>query len=170
MMEIWDADASELATDLAAAADRGVEIIVVAYGDPGYPFAQVYPHPLTDEVTRGLGGRWLVVSVDDREVIAGIVSSAERSRAALTTHPGLVVPVTELVKHDLYKLEMLAAHGDILEEKFGPGLSKLRDLFGTGATSPAASAETVPGASSKRRTTASDGRASSPRATRPKAG
>lgn len=133
MMEIWETDAGELATDLATVAARGVEVIVVAYGDPGYPFAHVHPHPLTDEVTRGLGGRWLVVSVDDREVIAGIVSSAERSRAALTTHPGLVVPVTELVKHDLYKLEMLAAYGDILEEKFGPGLSKLRELFGTTA-------------------------------------
>lgn len=136
MMEIWETDAAELAADLAAAAERSVEIIVVAYGDPGYPFAQVYPHPLTDEVTKGLGGRWLVLSVDDREVIAGIVSSAERSRAALTTHPGLVVPVTELVKHDLYKLEMLAAYGDILEKRFGPGLSKLRELFGAGAQSP----------------------------------
>lgn len=133
MMEIWETDASEIVDELAAAAQRGVEIIVVAYGDPRYPFAQVYPHPLTDEVTRGLGGRWLVLSVDDQEVIAGIVSSAERSKAALTTHPGLVVPVTELVKHDLYKLEMLAAYGDMLEEKFGPGLSKLRELFGGGA-------------------------------------
>lgn len=132
MLEIWESDAADIKAELRAAAEREVEIIVVAYGDPGYPFARVYPHPLTDEVTSGLGGRWLVLSVDDREVIAGIVSSAERSRAALTSHPGLVVPVTELVKHDLYKLEMLAAYGDILEEKFGPGLSKLRELFGSG--------------------------------------
>jgi HTH-type transcriptional regulator, sugar sensing transcriptional regulator len=135
MMEIWEADAADLEAELRVAAEREVEIIVVAYGDPGYPFAQVYPHPLTDEVTSGLGGRWLVLSVDDHEVIAGIVSSADRSRAALTSHPGLVVPVTELIKHDLYKLEMLAAYGDILEEKFGPGLSKLRELFGSGTES-----------------------------------
>jgi HTH-type transcriptional regulator, sugar sensing transcriptional regulator len=137
MMEIWESDAGELVAELRAAAKRGVEIIVVAYGEVGYPFAKVYPHPSTDEVTKGLGGRWLVLSVDDREVIAGIVSSAERSRAALTTHPGLVVPVTELVKHDLYKLEMLAAHGDILEEEFGRGLSKLREMFSGSAQNPA---------------------------------
>jgi hypothetical protein len=96
----------------------------------------VYPHPLTDEVTRGLGGRWLVLSVDNREVIAGIVSSGEHSRAAWTTHPGLVVPVTELVRHDLYKLEMLSSHGDILEAAFGPGLSVLREKFGAGDQQP----------------------------------
>ncbi|HEV7976645.1 TrmB family transcriptional regulator [Amycolatopsis sp.] len=133
LMEIWESDADELRADLDAASAREVEIIVVAYGDPGYPFAQVYPHPLLDEVT---GGRWLVLSVDDREVIAGIVSSGDRSRAALTTHPGLVVPVTELVRQDLYKLEILAAYGDVLESKFGPGLSKLREMFGACAQHP----------------------------------
>ncbi len=132
MLEIWQADAAELRAGLARAAQRGVEVIAVAYGDPDYQFARVYPHPLTDEVTSGLGGRWLVLSTDDREVIAGIISSGDQSRAALTTHPGLVVPVTELIRHDLYKLEMLAAYPDVLESKFGPGLTKLREMFGAG--------------------------------------
>jgi len=132
LLEIWKHDAGELRNELEAAVGRGVEVTAVAYGDPGYPFARVYPHPLTDEVTRGLGGRWLVLSIDNREVIAGIVSSGASSRAAWTTHPGLVVPVTELVRHDLYKLEMLSSHGDVLEAAYGPGLSVLREKFGAG--------------------------------------
>jgi HTH-type transcriptional regulator, sugar sensing transcriptional regulator len=130
MLEIWAPDADELRADLAEAAARGVRITVVAYGDPRLPFADVYPHPSTDEVTAGLGGRWLVLSVDNREVVAGIVSSGVDSRAAWTSHPALVVPITELVKHDLYKLEMLAVHKDVLEAEFGPGLIKLRTKFG----------------------------------------
>lgn len=107
-----------------------MSVIAVAYGDPGYPFAEVYPHPSTDEVTTGLGGRWLVISADDREVVAGIVSSGSMSRAAWTSHPGLAVPITELIVHDLYKLEMLAAHREALEGSFGAGLIKLREKFG----------------------------------------
>ncbi|MGH9130906.1 MAG: TrmB family transcriptional regulator [Acidimicrobiales bacterium] len=129
LIEIWEPDAVELRDDLADVAGRGVEIFAVAYGEPNFPFAQVYSHPLTDEVTSGLGGRWLVLSVDNREVVAGIVSSGRSSRAAWTSHPGLVVPITELVAHDIYKLELLASHGDILEAHFGPGLSKLRARF-----------------------------------------
>jgi HTH-type transcriptional regulator, sugar sensing transcriptional regulator len=131
MLEIWAPDADELRAELAEAAGRGVRVTVVAYGDPRLPFAEVYPHPSTDEVTAGLGGRWLVLSADSREVVAGLVSGGADSRAAWTSHPALVVPITELVKHDLYKLEMLAAHKDVLEADFGPGLIKLRTKFGT---------------------------------------
>ncbi|WP_128774209.1 TrmB family transcriptional regulator [Actinomyces oricola] len=130
LVEIWQADAPELHDALLAASQRGVKITVVAYGDPGYAFADVHLHPSTDEVTRGLGGRWLVVSVDDHEIVAGNVSAGSMSRAAWTSHPGLAVPITELIIHDLYKLEMLAAHQQALEATFGPGLSELREKYG----------------------------------------
>jgi sugar-specific transcriptional regulator TrmB len=127
LAEVWQEDAPELKEALEEAAGRGVEVAVVAYGDPRYPFATVYHHDLVDEVTRGMGGRWIVVSSDTREVVAGIVSMGQESRAAWTSHPGLVVPTTELVKHDIYVQEMLDSHRDVLEESFGPGLVNLRD-------------------------------------------
>ncbi|MDO4901649.1 hypothetical protein [Actinomyces sp.] len=37
--------------------------------------------------------------------------------------------MTEFVRHDLYKLEMLARHADVLERSFGPGLQRLRDKY-----------------------------------------
>ena len=129
LLEIWAADADELRPDLQDAAGRDVQVIAVTYGNPDFPFAEVHQHPSTDEVTTGLGGRWLVVSVDDREIVAGIVSSGSQSRAAWTSHPGLAVPVTELIIHDLYKLEILAAHKELLESTFGPGLIRLRERF-----------------------------------------
>ena len=126
LAEIWQEDAHELRVALSEAAGRGVEVSVVAYGEPEYAFARVYYHDLVDEVTSGLGARWIVVSADMREVVTGIVSLGDESRAAWTTHPGLVVPTTELVKHDIYVQEMLDAHRETLEESFGPGLINLR--------------------------------------------
>lgn len=127
LAEIWQEDAPELKEALAAAANRGVEVGVVSYGDPGYPFAKVYRHDLVDEVTRGLGARWILLSADTREVVTGILSMGKESRAAWTSHPGLVVPTTELVKHDIYVQEMLDAHRESLEGSFGPGLVDLRE-------------------------------------------
>ena len=72
----------------------------------------------------------MVLSADMREVVTGIVSLDGESRAAWTSHPGLVVPTTELIKHDIYVQEMLDAHREILEESFGPGLIKLRKRLG----------------------------------------
>ncbi len=104
-------------------------MIVIGYGDLELPGAVIHRHPGTDVVTSGLGGRWLVISVDDREIVAGNVSAGAHSRAAWTSHPGLVIPVTELVRHDLYKIELLDRHADVLESSFGPGLQRLRDKY-----------------------------------------
>lgn len=130
LCEIWSGDVDRLRESLQEAASRGVSVVVVAYGPVDLPFATVFPHPGTDEVTRGLKGRWLVVSADDKEVVAGNVSGDGEPRAAWTRHPGLVVPITELVRHDLYKLEMLQAHGPQLEATFGPALIELRSKYG----------------------------------------
>jgi len=131
LLQIWREDASELKEELAAAAQRGAEVIVVAYGEPDYPFATVYLHePGPEQITYEYGGRWVVLSTDAREIVAGIVSLGSGSRAAWSSHPGMVVPITEQIKHDLYIAEMLIEHRDILEGSFGPSLARLRERFG----------------------------------------
>ena len=132
LLQLWHEDALELKEALAEAAGRGVEVLVVAYGDPGYKnFATVYPHePGPEQIAREYGGRWIVLSADGGEVVTGSVYPAQTSRAAWSSHPGLVVPITEQIKHDLYIAEMLAAHREVLERTFGPSLERLREKFG----------------------------------------
>lgn len=104
---------------------------MVAYGEPDYPFANVYLHePGPEQITQEFGGRWVVLSIDAREIVAGIVSLGGESRAAWSSHPGMVMPITEQIKHDLYIAEMLREHRDVLEGSFGPSLALLREKFG----------------------------------------
>lgn len=132
LLEIWKEEAEELEEELRNASLRGVEIIIVAYGEIAFDFAQVYLHDASDEITTEYGGRWVVLSIDNAEVIAGIVSLGKDSRAAWTTHPGLVVPITEIIIHDIYIMEMLNEHRSILEQSFGPNLIELRKRFNVG--------------------------------------
>lgn len=131
LLQLWAEDAPVLRDALAAASRRGVEVIVVSYGDPDYPFARIYPHePGADRITDEYGGRWVILSVDAAEVVAGIVSLGDESRAAWSRHPGLVMPITQQITHDLYITELLSAHRETLEATFGPGLVRLRERFG----------------------------------------
>lgn len=131
LLQVWAEDAPELDDVLGTAAERDVEVVVIAYGDPDYPFARVYRHePGAEQITREYGGRWVILSVDDAEIVAGIVSLEEESRAAWSRHPGLVMPITEQIKHDLYIAELLLTHRETLEASFGPGLVRLRQRFG----------------------------------------
>ena len=131
LLEIWEADAPELRAALAEAAGRGVAVLVVAYGNPDYPFARVYSHePGPEEITGEYGGRWVILSIDGQEIVTGIVSLGKESRAAWSSHLGITIPITEEIKHDLYIAEMLRKHRDVLEASFGPGLRRLRKQFG----------------------------------------
>lgn len=138
LLQLWAEDAPVLREALAAAAARGVELLVVAYGDPDYPFARVYPHePGAAQITAEYGGRWVILSVDDAEIVAGIVSLGDESRAAWSRHPALVMPITQQITHDLYIAELLRTHREELEASFGPGLVRLRERFGLRTTAAA---------------------------------
>ncbi|MDT8903193.1 TrmB family transcriptional regulator [Anaeroselena agilis] len=129
LLEVWSDDALELRDALEEAARKGVKILIVAYGALDFPFATVYQHYMPEEITAEYGGRWIVSSIDDREIIAGIVSLGAESRAAWTGHPGLVMPITEVIIHDIYIMEIMSVFGRELEAKFGPNLTDLRRKF-----------------------------------------
>lgn len=135
LLQIWEEDAREIREALFLAAQQGVTITVVAYGHPDFPFARVYSHePGSEEITHEYGGRWIVLSIDGREIVAGIISLEKESRAAWSSHAGIAMPITEQIKHDLYIAEMLQKHRDILEASFGPALRDLRKQFGPPTT------------------------------------
>ncbi|MBA3073169.1 MAG: TrmB family transcriptional regulator [Anaerolineae bacterium] len=131
LMEIWEEDVNEIHEALETASNRGVSISIMAYGKPDLPFAQVYTHePGAHEIEDQFGGRWIIVSIDGLEIVAGIVSLGKDSRAAWSSHLGIVMPIAEQIKHDLYISIILNKHRDILEASFGPELRNLRAKFG----------------------------------------
>jgi HTH-type transcriptional regulator, sugar sensing transcriptional regulator len=135
LLQIWGSDSGKIRDSLARAAERGVAIDVVAYGDPALAFAEVRMHePGALEIENEYGGRWAILSRDGREIVAGIVSMGSESRAAWSSHLGIVMPITEQIKHDLYIAEMLRDHRQVLESSYGPSLSELRKRFGPPAT------------------------------------
>lgn len=129
LVEVWKEEFEELESDLRKAANRGVNVTIIAYGKIESDFANVYLHYMGDKITDEYGGRWIVVSADDSEVVAGIVSLGKDSRAAWTRHVGLVMPITEVIIHDLYLMEIMEKHRELMEESFGENLVNLRRKF-----------------------------------------
>ena len=131
LMVLWQDDADELRESLRQQSERGVEIIIMSYGDlKDYEFAEICRHDLSDEVATEQGGRWILFSMDDEEVVAGIVSLGSESRAAWSSHPALVIPMTEFIIHDWYIMLIMQEFRPVIEEKFGHHLIKLREKFG----------------------------------------
>jgi len=129
LIEIWKEEFEELESELRNAADKGVLITIITYGEIESDFGNIYLHDMSSEITDEYGGRWIVVSADNSEVVAGIVSLDKDSRAAWTIHQGLVMPITEVIIHDLYIMEIMKKHRELLEDSFGKNLINLRKKF-----------------------------------------
>lgn len=129
LVEIWAEDFPSIEPALKEAALRGVSISIISYGDIQADYADIYPHDMSDKITSEYGGRWIVFSADDSQVVAGTISFGSDSRAAWTQHQGLVMPITEVMIHDLYIAEIMNAHRDVLEATFGKDLIELRRKF-----------------------------------------
>lgn len=128
-LEVWAEDFPEIEAELKAAATRGVTVQIISYGAIEADFAEVWQHDDSERITEEYGARWIIFSGDDAQVVAGTVSLEEKNQAAWTKHPGLVMPITEVIVHDLYIAELLNAHRDTLEASFGKDLALLRKKF-----------------------------------------
>ena len=127
-IELWKKDVELLKDALEKAHKRGVDIKVVGYDSVELEFGTVYQHGLGEMIEKELGGRWLVLAVDNSHGIAGTVSEEDAiPQAVCTRHPGIVLIIKEVVVHDIYLLEVEKHLGQEMKNIFGEDLVKLRE-------------------------------------------
>lgn len=126
-MEFWKDDASVLHAALLAAKDRGVDVRLVGYDYCELEGLDVYQHGLACSIEQSLGGRWMILSVDDKEGLVGTVSQMDRPpQAVVTRNPGIVLVIKELIVHDIFLLDIESNLQPELEKLYGKDMLRLR--------------------------------------------
>ena len=126
-LEIWNEDVELLKTHLQNAYQRGVDIKIVGYDNLNIDFGVVYQHALGPEIQQQLGGRWVVLSVDNKHGVAGTISETDKvPQAVCTRHPAIVLIMKEVIVHDIYLLEVESQLKDEMNKVFGVNMIKLR--------------------------------------------
>ncbi len=131
-IEIWKQDAQRFGPSLRDAANRGIDIKVVGYNGVDFDFGQVYQHTLASDIESSLGGRWLIMSVDDHEGLVGNLPTGEKiPKAVYTRNQGIVFIIKELVVHDIFLLDVEETLSEEMEKAYGKNMIKLRQkVFG----------------------------------------
>jgi len=95
-----------LRSELEDASQQVVQVQIATYGNADSPFTEIFPHASSNGITEYYGEHGLIVNADGRKILAGILSPETGSRAASTMPPGLVIPITEVIAHNLYITEL----------------------------------------------------------------
>jgi len=144
-LEIWKQDLLALQPALQQAQEeRGVEVRVVGYGEPELPFGQLFLHSNGDMIEASLGGRWIMLCVDDAEGLIGtsfganVPESCDTSPTTETDEPdvctqgvytrnkGIVTITKMLIVHDMFIIDIESNLRPQMEEVYGKDLLHLR--------------------------------------------
>lgn len=127
-LEIWSEDLEHLKDALKKADKRGVDIKIVGYNQVDLDVGLVYQHGLGRTLENTLGGRWLILAVDNEEGVVGIISDNEKSpQAVWTKNAGIVLIIKEVIVHDIFLLDIEGKLGDELRKVYGEHLINLRE-------------------------------------------
>lgn len=120
-------DLSRHAVALEAAAERGVEMMIVVYGEDADAFrftdkCHIYLHESTG-VRMGTADNLFTMTVDHRQAVA---ATMDGPAAFYTRNQAMVTMADTLIRHDYYMAEILGRFGCEIEAAFGPHLKELR--------------------------------------------
>ncbi len=118
---------------LLRAAERGVQVILILFGDGDQvaeydlaPPSQVYVHEGSG-VEVGLANTLITVAVDFQEALT--VNTAEGGFGAYTRSRPVVNLAESLIRHEIYLAEIFGKFGPEIEAAFGPALLSLRQKY-----------------------------------------
>jgi sugar-specific transcriptional regulator TrmB len=119
-----DANISVHEKELRDASHRGVDVVMVVFGNEGYDFGTCYLHEATGMIPIGNVERTVIVTVDFEEAL---IASLFGDPAGAVTRDAAVVSIAEtVVRHDVYLSEIFRKFGPALDRTFGPALLELR--------------------------------------------
>lgn len=133
-IEMWSQDFKYIEHYLLEAYDRGVEIKIVGYDNFKSNFGLVFQHSSAKEIEASLGGRMIILAVDNDEGIIGNSSSirGENLHTVWTKNPSIVFLIKEFIVHDMYLLDVEENLSEQMKVVYGKNMKKLRDkVLGT---------------------------------------
>jgi sugar-specific transcriptional regulator TrmB len=128
---------------LLRTAARGVQVILILFGDSGClakyrfdPPSRVYMHE-NSGMEVGLAHTLVTVAIDFRETLT--VNIVEGGFGAYTRNLPVVNLAESLIRHEIYLAEIFGRFGRQIEAEFGPALLSLRQKYLPGRQSEALS-------------------------------
>jgi len=135
-IEVWSQDYKVFEKELLNAYNRNVEIRIVGYDNFTSKFGLVFEHAFARDIEMSLGGRMIIIAVDDNEGIVGKTSSLKNEindeNIIYTQNKSIVFIIKEFIVHDMYLIDVEENLVEQMKYIYGKGFKRLKDkVLGT---------------------------------------
>ena len=122
----WAKEMRRLRPALNRAAERDVEIRIVAYGPIKFGKGKIFPHRPSDYPFRESGERRLIVAADSQKAAIANINDKSITSGLWTENRGLVTLFRDFVIHEIYISEIERGLPEQIKNLVGPDWEKLR--------------------------------------------
>ena len=132
LLQIWEEDLPNLLPDIQKLEMRGIRLGIVYFGDNEdalVPLTHVCRHGMLEEKRAEMGGRFLTLVSDSREVVFGQIISDAASEVIWTKSRPMVAMAAECVRHDMYFYKSAGMFREQMQEELGLDFHKIREIF-----------------------------------------
>ena len=130
-MEIWSQDYKVFEQELLNAYNRNVEIRIVGYDNFSSRFGMVFEHAFAKDIEMSLGGRMIIIAVDEQEGLVGKISSFKNENPDIsviyTQNSAIVFIIKEFIVHDMYLIDVEENLVEQMKYIYGKGFKRLKD-------------------------------------------
>ncbi|MBO5739195.1 TrmB family transcriptional regulator [bacterium] len=138
-LEIWSQDYKIFEQELLNAYNRNVEIRIVGYDNFSSRFGMIFQHAFAKDIEMSLGGRMVVMAIDETEGIVGKLSSFKNETNDLnliyTQNKNVVFIIKEFIVHDMYLIDVEENLVEQMKYIYGKGFKRLKDkVLGTNSS------------------------------------
>jgi Predicted transcriptional regulators len=133
MMQIWSNELDgEFERCIRYKQEKLDRVAVILYDETETyhtSISRFYKHGFERDKLNELGGRWLTISVDGKEMIYITFSGAVMAQAICSKNPDIVLFAREYMYHDAYCLRLIDHLRDQAASEFGFDLEGVRNVF-----------------------------------------
>lgn len=132
LIQIWDDDLPQLMEQLHALEKKKVNSGIVIFNLPrekNVDLKQYYRHGMTEEKKEEMGGRWITLVSDMKEVIFGQITNDDIAEVIWTKSNPMIFLAAEYIRHDMYFYKIANDLPDILQTTYGKDLERIRDIY-----------------------------------------
>jgi HTH-type transcriptional regulator, sugar sensing transcriptional regulator len=132
LVQIWEEDLPNLIEDLQELEKKDIRMGIVYFSnneDSLVPLKKYCRHGLVEEKFKEMGGRWITLVSDMKEVVFGQILSNSIAEVIWTESKPMIALAAECVRHDLYFYKSADIFQEVMQKELGKDYEKIRDIF-----------------------------------------
>jgi len=131
-LQIWEEDLPQIIDELKALEEKNIRMGIIYYSnskDSKVPLKKYCRHGLAKEKYEEMGGRWITVVSDSREVVFDQILNENTAEVIWTESKPMILMAKEYVRHDIYFFKSADILKDAMQKELGTDYNRIRDIF-----------------------------------------